>query len=50
MPMTRPALIRRTKKEKEQGTTPGDEQAPVLHPQPHDREESIDLIVEMSLK
>jgi hypothetical protein len=30
-------LIRRIRKEKEQGTTPGGEQALVLHPQQHDR-------------
>ena len=36
MPMMHPALTRRTRKEKEQRTTPGGEQAPVLHPQQHD--------------
>lgn len=36
MPMMHPALTRRIRKEKEQRTTPGGEQAPVLHPQQHD--------------
>ena len=36
MPMMRPALTRRIRKEKEQRTMRGGEQALALHPQQHD--------------
>jgi hypothetical protein len=40
-------LKRRIKKEKEPRTTPGGEQAPVLHPQQHDRVGVLILILDI---
>jgi hypothetical protein len=40
-------LTRRTRKEKEQRTTPGGEQAPVLHPQQHDTPGVLILILDI---
>lgn len=50
MPTMHPASKRRIRKEKEQRTTPGGEQARVLHPQQHDTVGVLILILDIPFR